>query len=354
MKKSKLDFTKDKLKAIVLELANLNGYEKPSTYLDELLNDVKEFNDFEFKCDFFLNIHYLCKENSDKFWSESHKKDITNWLRKARLGFAVFNTTWEKSDQQKETEKPQQETSQPIPLEYMESYKEQMEKEGDEMFLSLMKVFKRENKEGTFFATELQLVNSQIRLIDDYIIETENSQFQRLKEYKNTNGSKQLTYGLKRLPDDLYLEGYRKYLDWLKSRKVELESGTDNKQSLLKKPTQDNKQFFQYLIHDKPKELADICKMLFNNNNSPKEYAIMFCLLTQNDLLNIPDRKRTDYFKAWYNFIEKPFPDRNNFAAINKCFLEINETGFLFDEYDYDYLKLKAVFEKTLNNKRII
>lgn len=279
MKKNKLDFTNDKLRAIVLELANMKGYEKPSTYLDELLNVVEEFNDFEFKCNFFLNIHYLCKENSDKFWSESHKKDITNWLRKARLGFAVFNTTWEKSDQQKETEQPQQETSQPIPLEYMESYKEQMEKMGDEMFLSLMKEFKRKNKEGTFFATEIQLVNSQIRRIDDYIIKTENSQDQRLNEHENTNE-------LKRLPDDLYLEGYRKYLDWLKNRKIELEIEIENKPTAKSKQPQPVKTFLEYLEHDSPQALAEALKAAFIDQKG-KTIRLMIESLKIENLLKV-------------------------------------------------------------------
>ena len=93
--KSKLDFTKDKLRVIVLELATLDGYQKPSTYLDEILNEIKQFNSFEFECDFFLNIHYLCKENADKFWSDAHRKDITQWLSKARIQTDVFKTTWD-------------------------------------------------------------------------------------------------------------------------------------------------------------------------------------------------------------------------------------------------------------------
>lgn len=114
--KNKLDFTKDKLKVIVLELANLNGYEKPSTYLNEILNEIKQFNSFEFECDFFLNIHYLCVENIDKFWSEGHRKDISEWFKKAPfkptkiinveqlengepklVDVPLFSTTWETS-----------------------------------------------------------------------------------------------------------------------------------------------------------------------------------------------------------------------------------------------------------------
>jgi hypothetical protein len=81
--KSKLDFTKDKLRAILLELANMNGYERPSTYLDELLNEVKQFNDSDFEFNFFLNIHHICEENAGKFWSEGHRNDITAWLNKS-------------------------------------------------------------------------------------------------------------------------------------------------------------------------------------------------------------------------------------------------------------------------------
>ena len=92
--KSKLDFTKDKLKIIILQLANLNGYEQPSTYLNELLDEIKQFDSFEFECDFFLNIHYLCVENIDKFWSECHRKDISKWLKKAPIITDVFETTW--------------------------------------------------------------------------------------------------------------------------------------------------------------------------------------------------------------------------------------------------------------------
>lgn len=111
--KSKSDFTKDELRKIVLQLANNNGYDKPSTYLDELLQDVRQFKNFEFEQNFFLNIHYLCKENSDKFWSENHRKDISNWLRKARIfPQDVFETTWERQTEtppQRTETKPEQE-----------------------------------------------------------------------------------------------------------------------------------------------------------------------------------------------------------------------------------------------------
>lgn len=92
--KSKLEFTKDKLRPVIVELANLNGYELPSTYLNDLLKQVDEFNDFEFRCNFFLNIHYLCNENADKFWNESHRKDIMGWLKTSGIMTNIFDSTF--------------------------------------------------------------------------------------------------------------------------------------------------------------------------------------------------------------------------------------------------------------------
>ena len=59
------------------------------------MQQVKEFRDFEFECDFFLNVHYICQENTDLFWSDAQKKDISNWLRKAKIITNVFNSTWD-------------------------------------------------------------------------------------------------------------------------------------------------------------------------------------------------------------------------------------------------------------------
>lgn len=103
--KSKLDFTKDKLEVIVKELAVLNGYSNPSPFLDDLLNDVQSFNDFDFTCNFFLNIHYLCQANAELFWNDSHKKDITSWLQKAPIITDVFLTTWSSKKKFKTPEK---------------------------------------------------------------------------------------------------------------------------------------------------------------------------------------------------------------------------------------------------------
>ena len=97
--KSKLDFTKDKLKPQIIELANLNGYQMPSTYLSELLNQYKQISSVTDMSvnDFLLDINYLCREYADKFWSEAHKKDISDWLKKncIRMVTNAFDNTWD-------------------------------------------------------------------------------------------------------------------------------------------------------------------------------------------------------------------------------------------------------------------
>jgi len=103
MNKEKCDFTEEKLRSFILEMAILKGHKKPSTYLDEKLQQVKLFNDQEFECDFFLDIHFLCNQNADKFWSESHREDITKWLKSNAGGSGLitnlFDRTWEKVEQ---------------------------------------------------------------------------------------------------------------------------------------------------------------------------------------------------------------------------------------------------------------
>jgi len=97
-KPERFDFTRRKLEFKILELTQLNGYESPKSYLNELHDKVKLFNDNRFENDFFLNIHYLCKEHSKKFWSDYHKKEITNWLKSnAPIVTNVFNGTWKET-----------------------------------------------------------------------------------------------------------------------------------------------------------------------------------------------------------------------------------------------------------------
>lgn len=118
--KTKLDFTPEELEQAVLKLTKLYGYEKPSEYLDELLKDVKQLNDLNFEDNFFLNIHNICKKHSDKFWSESHRKDITEWLDKSRIVmFPSGNKekegfdTWDKTISNQKSVLPENKTKEP-------------------------------------------------------------------------------------------------------------------------------------------------------------------------------------------------------------------------------------------------
>lgn len=79
---NKSDFTKDKLDSLIITLTALKGYEKPSTYLNEMLERVRLLNDTDFEFNFFLNVFHSCKDNAEKFWSEGHKKDISEWFSK--------------------------------------------------------------------------------------------------------------------------------------------------------------------------------------------------------------------------------------------------------------------------------
>lgn len=134
---------------------------------------------------------------------------------------------------------PPHEKSQPIPPEYLESYTEQLKRMGEEMFLSLKEEYKKKWN-SRFFAYEIDLVNSQIRLTDEHITEIENLQHQRFKEI---NGNIQ---DLKRLPDDYYLPGYKDYLEWLKKRKTELETPNSSPQQKINiPPLKDNTELKQ-------------------------------------------------------------------------------------------------------------
>jgi hypothetical protein len=95
MSKSKTNYTKGALTEFIRGLAQLEGYENPARFLDEKLDEVREFKDFEFECDFFLNVHYLCKENAHEFWRIGHRNSISKWLIKSSILTDVFNTTWE-------------------------------------------------------------------------------------------------------------------------------------------------------------------------------------------------------------------------------------------------------------------
>ncbi len=79
--KSRLDFTKDELRVVVLKYAAFTGNKTLTLYLNELLEDVKQFNDEDFRFHFFMDIQSLFTEYSDKFWCAEHRNNIADWLK---------------------------------------------------------------------------------------------------------------------------------------------------------------------------------------------------------------------------------------------------------------------------------
>lgn len=109
--------------------------------------------------------------------------------------------------------------------------------------------------------------------------------------------------------------------------------------------------FPNFLTNDKRKKLAEICKEIFAKNQSPKDYAIMFCLLTDEKFISIPERKKTRIYISWYNYIGDKIPKRKNFTAINKFILDKAGNGFVFkDEYDPDFIHLKEILIQKLKD----
>jgi len=114
------------------------------------------------------------------------------------------------------------------------------------------------------------------------------------------------------------------------------------------------KPFPKYLVHDKPDDLAAVCKTVFNQNESPKDYAIMLCLLSQLGFISIQDKFRKEFYESWYAFINIPLPKRSNFFSINKHIDEKTANGFHFNEDDIDFLHLNENFSKALQNNNLL
>ena len=105
------------------------------------------------------------------------------------------------------------------------------------------------------------------------------------------------------------------------------------------------KSFPEHLIHKKPLKLAAMCKNLFNRHESPKDYAIMLCLLVEHKYVAIPERKRSDFFRSWYTYISRKIP--TNFEAENKHIDAVDGLRF-YNDTDKDYMDLKRFFNKSL------
>ncbi|HEY3372260.1 MAG TPA: hypothetical protein VGK10_15500 [Prolixibacteraceae bacterium] len=111
---------------------------------------------------------------------------------------------------------------------------------------------------------------------------------------------------------------------------------------------------FPDLFIQSKEKIGGICETVFNKNQSPKDYAIMLCLLSQGGFITTGNKQRKAFYKSWYNYIGRPFPKDCNFYPINKYIADKAANGFYFnDEEDMDYLNLKDAFDKALKKNKL-
>jgi len=284
--KSKIDFTKDKLKAIVLELANLQGYQNPSTYLDELLNEVKQFNSFEFECDFFLNIHYLCKENSEKFWSEAHRKDITQWLGKARILTDVFKTTWDGLT--KDTRYSLAKFYKNLPKAKYEMMKRQIEKDG-------YFIVREENKKNDIkiYTTELAFVFLSNEITVDNLdtkTETKIKSWEYFKTYIESykEGEQYFENEFKVSPNIIYGANAKEYVEGIHKNYFYVQhiAGFDGWGYV-------KKHYPIYLTHNAVKELGYYSGIVNKVEEQKKKYPVQFATFDKCEHSTPPQQAET-------------------------------------------------------------
>jgi hypothetical protein len=104
--------------------------------------------------------------------------------------------------------------------------------------------------------------------------------------------------------------------------------------------------FIKYFDGKYTLEKIEKLESIFNQNQSPKEFAIMVCLLTQYGYVTINSRGRKAFYKSWYDFINLEYPKNENFYSINKFIEDTSISGFIFKELnDVTYLHLEKMFE---------
>lgn len=105
--------------------------------------------------------------------------------------------------------------------------------------------------------------------------------------------------------------------------------------------------FTDWLHHKNPEKLASVCKQVFDTDHRPKDYAIMLCLLHQNDYIRLPEKHRTGFYDSWYAFIGKPFPKNHNYYSINKH-IDTNDGFQVINDEEPYYLNIKTLFDRKL------
>lgn len=141
--------------------------------------------------------------------------------------------------------------------------------------------------------------------------------------------------------------GYDDKIKWIQEKAGTAPKALPDSNTPETKPA---KSFHDWLKHDKRDELAEICKNIFNEYESPKHYAIMLCVLSSLRFVMIVRGQRKEFYKAWYTFIGKPFAPGSNFYAINKYIVEKPKDGFCFNGVEKDFSDLAIRFEEALES----
>jgi len=113
------------------------------------------------------------------------------------------------------------------------------------------------------------------------------------------------------------------------------------------------KPFSEWLNHKNPEKLASICRYVFDVRHSPKDYAIMLCLLHQYGYINLDEKHRIDFYDSWFAYIGKSFPKNHNYYAINR-YIDTYGGGFHMVDDDKPYYQNKQeLFDWKLKTSRL-
>lgn len=162
-----------------------------------------------------------------------------------------------------------------------------------------------------------------------------------LKEYPTRYEITNIRYFFEKAIKDFYVLELINYL----TNEIKTQI-TSNQIKIIKQ----RKIFSEYFLKNNEElELKKIVK-IFNENESPKVYAMMICILTQKKIILIPKRGRTGFYNAWYDFIEKKHPLNDNYTGINDFIGDKSINGFLYiDLFDLEFLNIQETFEKEFN-----
>jgi hypothetical protein len=101
--------------------------------------------------------------------------------------------------------------------------------------------------------------------------------------------------------------------------------------------------FEDYFI-DSFKGEINIILDLFLKESNPKKIAILTSILSINKVIFIEERGQSSFYKALYNYIDKPYPKNDNFNPIGRQ-LTNKEEGLEFNENDLDYKRFNKMFK---------